>query len=147
LVTGSEDHSARVWSLAGAAVGKSVATLSGLDGPVIGAVIAAEEGTRDLTVVAIAQGHRDGGRVETSVRVWRLPPDGSSPEATVMSHNGRPVDVSKFQTSADGRRLLVVDANTVLVTELKVSPAPPLVLHAHEGTSRPRCSPATDGAW
>jgi WD40 repeat protein len=134
LVTGSADRTARVWSLAGPAVGASGTPLPGHDGPVIGAVIAAE-GTRGFTVATIAQGRQDGGRVEPTIaRVWRLPQDGTSPEATVVSDKGRLVDVSLFQTSDDGRRFLVADANTVRVIELKVSPEPPpVVLHAHEG--------------
>jgi len=133
VVTGSEDNTARVWDLSGAAAVATV--LEGHRGP-IHSVVFSPDGHRLVT-----------GSDDSTARVWDL--SGPVPAATVLEgHHGW---VTSMAFSPDGRQLVTGSVSgsdrTARVWDLSGAPPPPSYSKAIRTGSRVWRSARTDVGW
>ncbi|HEU4452664.1 MAG TPA: TIR domain-containing protein [Longimicrobium sp.] len=131
LASGSADSTVRVWDLSSADPRLGARVLAGHEGEIGG--VAVGPGGRwaaSVTVPGVTSFPGEVGRV----RAWSL--EGSSaPAPVVLQEGGRPVVVSSFRASRDGRRVLVGSGGGAFALDLGSGDpvASARVLQGHEG--------------
>jgi WD40 repeat protein len=135
LVSGSADGTARVWTLTdpkappqSLAVSGSATELQGV------AVVSHTDSSATIATIEGGFDRRTMSQTAALARTWRFDANSKSFVPMLVASDGKPVAVSMFAASRDGRRLLLAEGGRAFVLDLgDTSQVPLLTLSGHEG--------------